>query len=281
MIVCFNGAFCPKEEVRVSPDDRGFLFGDGIYEVARTYGGRLFTLGRHLERLRYSLEQIRIRGVDLGKIEGIARELLSRNQLDQRDSIVYLQVTRGAAPRTHAFPNPPSSATLYGYAAPIVPKFDPIKGVAAITVPDNRWARCDIKSVSLLANCLANQQAAEAGAFEAIFVRDGVALEGSHTSLFAVIGGEVRTAPLTNYVLPGITRGIVLELAQAEGIQARETPIFLHELTRADEIFLAGTTTEVLGVVQLDGRPVSGGKPGKITSRLREAFCSFSQENGE
>ena len=281
MIVYFNGAFCPKEEVRISPDDRGFLFGDGIYEVARTYGGRLFALERHLERLRYSLEQIRISGVDLGKVEGIARELLTRNQLERRDSVVYLQVTRGAAPRTHAFPKPPAAATLYGYAAPIVPKFDPATGVAAITVPDNRWARCDIKSVSLLANCLANQQAAEASAFEALFVRDGVVLEGSHTSLFAVIGGEVRTVPLTNYVLPGITRGIVLELCRSQGIPARETPVFLPELLRADEVFLAGTTTEVLGVVQLDGRPVSGGKPGKVTSRLREAFCSFSQETSE
>jgi D-alanine transaminase len=234
MIVYFNGAYRPKDEVRLSPDDRGFLFGDGIYEVARTYGGKLFALDRHLERLRYSLEQIRITGVDLKQIETVARELLSRNQLERRDAVVYFQVTRGAAPRTHAFPNPAVGATIYGYAAPIVPKFDPVKGVVAITVPDTRWARCDIKSVSLLPNCLANQQAAEAGAFEALFVRDGVVLEGSHTSLFAVLGGEVRTAPLTNYVLPGITRAVVLELCREQGIPARETPVFLHELVRAD-----------------------------------------------
>jgi D-alanine transaminase len=279
MIVYFNGAFRSKDDVRVSPDDRGFLFGDGVYEVTRTYGGKLFALERHLDRLRYSLEQMRIGGVEIEKLGDESRELLRRNELGERDAIVYLQITRGAAPRSHAFPNPPAPATVYGYAAPIVPRFDPSKGVAAITVPDVRWARCDIKSVSLLANCLANQQAAEAGVFEAILVRDGVALEGSHTSLFAVIDGEVRTAPLTNYVLPGITRAVVLELCAANGIPARERPVFVHELPRAQELFLAGTTTEVLGLAQLDGRPVSGGRPGPVTSRLRELFCTFSSRN--
>jgi D-alanine transaminase len=281
MIVYFNGAYGPKDGVRVSPDDRGFLFGDGIYEVARTYGGKLFALERHLERLKYSLEQLRIGGVDTAALPTVCRELLRRNDLGTRDAVVYLQITRGAAPRTHAFPNPPAPPTIYGYAAPIQLKFDPVKGVAAIAIPDVRWARCDIKSVSLVANCMANQQAAEAGAFEAILVRDGVALEGSHTSLFAVIDGEVRTAPLTNYVLPGITRAVVVELCQSNGIPVRETPVFAHELPRAEEVFLAGTTTEVLGVVQIDGRPVSSGRPGKLTNRLRELFCTFSARNSE
>jgi D-alanine transaminase len=279
MIVYFNGAYGSKDGVRVSPDDRGFLFGDGVYEVARTYGGKLFALDRHLDRLRYSLDQMRIDGVDLEGLKGVCAELLRRNELTTRDAVVYLQITRGAAPRTHAFPKPPAPPTVYGYAAPIVPKFDPLKGVAAISVPDVRWARCDIKSVSLIANCMANQQAAEAGAFEAILVRDGVALEGSHTSLFAVIDGEVRTAPLTNYVLPGITRAVVIELCHANGIPVRETPVFAHQLWQAEEVFVAGTTTEVLGIVQLDGRPVSGGRPGKITNRLRELFCTFSSRN--
>jgi D-alanine transaminase len=281
MIVYFNGAFGPKDEVRVSPDDRGFLFGDGVYEVARTYGGRLFTLKRHLDRLRYSLAQLHITGVDVDGLGGVFQELLDRNELGSRDAMVYFQATRGAAVRSHAFPNPPAKPTMYAYAAPIVPRFDPAKGVAAISVADNRWARCDIKSVSLLANCLANQLAAEAGVFEAIFVRDGVALEGSHTSLFAVIDGEVRTAPLTNYVLPGITRGIVLEICREAGIPVRETPIFTHQLAKAEEVFLAGTTTEVLPVVQIDGRPVAAGRPGKTSNRLREMFCSFSSRNSE
>ena len=281
MIVYFNGTYGPKDGVRISPDDRGFLFGDGVYEVARTYGGKLFALNRHMDRLTYSLDQLRIRGVDLENLKSVCTELLRRNDLGTRDGVVYLQVTRGAAPRTHAFPNPAGPATVYGYAAPIAPKFDPLKGIAAITIPDIRWSRCDIKSVSLVANCLANQQAAEAGAFESVLVRDGVALEGSHTSLFAVIDGEVRTAPLTNYVLPGITRAIVIELCQSNGIPVRETPVYAQELPKADELFLAGTTTEVLGVVQLDGKPVSGGRPGEITNRLRELFCTFSARNSE
>ena len=281
MIAYFNGTFVPKEDVRVSPDDRGFLYGDGVYEVARTYGGKLFALDRHLSRLRYSLDQLRIGGVHVDELRDISVELLQRNELGSRDATVYLQITRGAAPRTHAFPSPAVAATVYAYAAPLIPKFDPKKGVPAITVADTRWARCDIKSVSLVANCLANQQAAEAGVFESIFVRDGVALEGSHTSFFAVIGGEVRTVPLTNYVLPGITRGVVLELCRSNGISAKETPIFAHQLTQAEELFLAGTTTEVLGVVQLDGRAVGNGRPGPLTSRLRELFCPFSSGTAE
>jgi D-alanine transaminase len=276
VIAYLNGTFVPKGEVRLTPDDRGFLFGDGVYEVARTYGGKLFALDRHLARLRYSLDQMRIRGGEIEKVPDVFRQLLERNQLDKKDAVVYLQVTRGTAPRTHAFPNPQVSPTVYGYAAPIVPKFDPEKGVAAICVPDTRWARCDIKSISLVANCLANQEAAEAGVFEAVFVRDGVALEGSHTSFFAVVSGEVRTAPLTNYVLPGITRGLVLELCATHGIPARETSIFAHELGQAEELFLAGTTTEVLPVVQLDGRAVRGGRPGPVTTRLRQLFRTLS-----
>jgi D-alanine transaminase len=281
VIAFFNGIFVPKDDVRVTPDDRGFLFGDGVYEVARTYGGKLFALDRHLARLRYSLDQLRIQGVELEKLPDVFRELLTRNKLESKDAVVYLQVTRGSALRTHAFPDSPVSPTVYGFAAAIVPKFDPQKGVAAITVADTRWARCDIKSVSLVANCLANQQAVEAGAFEAIFVRDGVALEGSHTSFFAVIGGEVRTAPLTNYVLPSVTRRLVVELCASHGMAVRETPIFQHELNQADELFLAGTTTEVLPVVKLDGHPVRGGRPGPVTNRLRELFCTLSSGKTE
>jgi D-alanine transaminase len=162
--------------------------------------------------------------------------------------------------------------TVYAYAAPIVPKVDPAVGVTAITVPDRRWSRCDIKTISLVANCLANQAAQEAGAFEALLVRDGAVLEGSHTSLFAVFGGEIRTAPLTNYILPGITREALLEICRGAGIPAVEQPIQLEELLRADEVFLAGTTIEALPVVMLDGRPVAEGKPGPVTRRLRELF---------
>lgn len=272
MTVYFNGSYQPKDAVRVSPDDRGFLLGDGVYEVARTYGGRLFALERHLDRLRYSLGELRISGVAVDGLGQVFEELLRRNGLTAGDALVYLQVTRGAARRAHGFPDPAVPPTVYAYAAPIALQFDPAKGVAAITVPDRRWARCDIKTISLVANCLANQEAQEAGAFEAIMVRDGVALEGSHTSLFGVFGGEVWTAPLSNYILPGITRAILIDVCRAAGIPAHERPIQLEQLRRADEVFLAGTTTEALGVVRLDGRPVGTGVPGPVTRRLRELF---------
>ena len=272
-IVYFNGDFVDKDAVRISPDERGWLFGDGVYEVTPSYDGRFFCVDRHLERLRRSLAEVRIMGIDVDALRDVSVELLERNGLARSGrAIVYLQVTRGAAPRAHAFPTPAVPPTVYGYAAPFVPKVDPEQGAAAITVPDIRWARCDIKSVALLPNCLANQEAREADAFEAIFVRDGMALEGTHTNLFAVIGGEVWTAPKTNYVLPGITRGVVLELCAEGRIPACERPVTLQALRRADEIFLAGTTTEVLPVVRLDGAPVGDGRPGAITRALRTLF---------
>jgi len=271
-IVFFNGQYLPKDQVRLSPDDRGFLFGDGVYEVTRTYDGKLFLLQQHLERLKYSLSELCIMGVDVGGLAQVSRELLRRNQLERANAIVYIQVTRGAAPRTHAFPRPPVPATVYAYASAVTPKMDPEIGVKVIAAPDLRWARCDIKSIALAANVLANQAAAEAGGAEAILVRDGVALEGSHSSFFAVFGDEVRTAPRSNYILPSITRQWAIDLCAREHIALRETPVFAHQLQKADEMFLAGTTTEIMPIVTLDGWSVGTGRPGPITKRLRAAF---------
>jgi D-alanine transaminase len=271
-IVYFNGRYVSKDQVRLSPDDRGFVFGDGVYEVVRTYGGRLFALEPHLERLRYGLRELAIDGIDVDGLRDVCRELIGRNDLGAGDATVYLQVTRGTAPRTHFFPDPPVPATVYAQAGRFSLKGDPAKGVHAITVPDTRWARCDIKSLQLLANCLAQQRARRAGAQEALLVRDGVVLEGSYTSLFFVLDGEVRTAPKTNYILPGITREIVLELCRAHGIPAREIPVLSHDLARATEAFLAGTTFEVMPVVRIDGAAVGEGNPGAVTRRLQDLF---------
>jgi D-alanine transaminase len=272
MIAYFNSRYLPKADIRIEPDDRGFLLGDGVYEVTPCYDGRFLALERHLDRLRSGLEQLRIEGADLAAIEAASQELIRRNGLDTGKAIVYFQVTRGVGPRTHAFPKPPVPPTVYGYAAGVAPKFDPAVGVSAISVPDLRWSRCDIKSISLVANCLANQQAQEAGAFEAILVRDGVALEGTHTGLLAVFDGEVWTGPKTTLALPSITRDLVLELCAELGIAAREAPIRHERLPRADEIILVGTTTEVLSVVRLDGGLVGDGRPGPISARLLAAF---------
>jgi D-alanine transaminase len=271
-LVYFNGSYMPKDQVRISPDDRGFLFADGIYEVARSYGGRFFELGAHLQRMRNGLAALAIDGVRAESLEDVFTTLLERNGLGREPATVYAQVTRGASPRTHFFPDPPVAATVYAEAKPFTPKGDPAKGAAVITVPDTRWARCDIKTVGLTANCLANQRAHAAGALEAIFVRDGVALEATASSFFAVVDGEVRTAPASNYILPSITRGVVLRICAREKIPHRETPVYLDDLARASELFLAGTTLEVMPIVTVDGKPVGSGRPGPVAQRLGALF---------
>ncbi len=271
-IVFFNGTYMPKQEVRLSPDDRGFLFADGVYEVVRSYGGKLFGLDQHLERMANGLSALRIEGITSGNLAPVCQELLDRNELETADALVYLQITRGAAPRMHAFPDPSVTPTVYAAPRAFTPKGDQAIGVPVITTPDQRWTRCDIKSVALLPNCLANQLARERGAPEALLVRDGVVLEGTHTSFFGVFDGVVRTAPLTNYILPSITRAAALTLCREHGIPAVEAPIYELELERADELFLAGTTMEIMPIVSVDGRQVGAGKPGPVAKRLLELF---------
>jgi D-alanine transaminase len=270
--VYFNGAFVAKDEVRISPDDRGFLFADGVYEVARSYGGRFFELDAHLRRLASGLTAIEIHGVDAPALGNVFTKLLGLNGLETADATVYTQVTRGAAPRTHWFPTTPIPPTVYVECKPFAPRGDPKVGIAVITVPDIRWSRCDIKAVALLPNCLANQRARAAGALEAIFIRDGVAIEATSSSFFAVVDGEVRTAPASNYILPSISRAVVLRLCDEAGLPHRETPVFVEDLTRATELFLASTTLEVMPVVQVDGWPVREGIPGPVATRLHEMF---------
>jgi D-alanine transaminase len=270
--VYLSGAYLPKDKAHLSPDDRGFLFADGIYEVVRSYGGTLFGLEPHLNRMANGLAALRITGVDVAELATVCRELLERNELERADALVYLQITRGAAPRTHFFPDPPTSPTVYATTMRFQPKGDPALGVKVITAPDQRWTRCDIKSVALLPNCLAAQTAREAGASEALLVRDGVVLEGTHTSFFAVIDGVVRTAPLSNYILPSITRQAALDLCVRHGIPALPAPVFLHDLAAADELFLAGTTMEIMPIVEVDGHPVGSGAPGPVAGRLLALF---------
>ncbi len=203
MTVYFNGRYMPKEEVRISPDDRGWLFGDGVYEVIRTYGRRLFRLESHLARLSRSLRELRL---PFDKAEGlgaVCNELLARNTVPTDEASIYLQITRGAAPRYHGFPSPATPPTVYACVQPLKPDVEgQQKGIRAILVSDNRWGRCDVKSVALLANVLAFQRALDEGAQEAVFVRDGLVTEGSHSNAFAVVDGVVRTAPLGGPFFP-------------------------------------------------------------------------------
>jgi len=274
MIAYFNGQFMQKDEVRISPDDRGFLFADGVYEVIRVYNGKLFRAEDHLERMTRSLGELRIRGVNVPEFRDISEELIRENHLDKEGAVVYIQITRGATfPRKHVFPEEDTPPTLYAFAAPFAsPLQQWEEGVKIILVSDIRWTRCDIKTVSLLPNALGNQQAKENGAAEAVFVRDGVITEGSHTNFAAVSEGQLLTFPECNYILPGITRKVVLELCGELDIPVREFPVFEKDLKNADECMILGTTTEVMPVVQVDDRMVGDGKPGQITMKLHHAF---------
>ena len=273
MIVYFNGDFIPKEEVAFSPDDRGLLFADGVYEVVRSYEGRLFKMQEHMNRLDRSLRELRIEMPDTGLFVDVCARLLEENGLARGDAVVYMQVTRGVAPRMHAFPKEPTAPTVYATPAPfeVVPeKWE--NGVKVILAPDTRWARCDIKSLALLPNVLASQRAAECGVEEAILVRDGAVTEGSHTSFCAVFDGQVVTSPLSNYILPGITRQVALDLCVDLGIPVVQFPIAEARLKDAEEMMLLGTGSEVMPVVQVDDWQVGDGRPGPVTGRLLAAY---------
>ncbi|HEU4628453.1 MAG TPA: aminotransferase class IV, partial [Gemmatimonadaceae bacterium] len=272
----------PRDEARVSVNDRGFLFGDGAYEVTRAVNGRLFEAERHRRRLARTLRglQIEVPEATLDELDAVAGRLLRENGLTEGEATIYLQVTRGAAvPRTHHFPPAGTPPTIYLAASRFVPP-DALRarGASAVTVPDIRWARCDLKTVNLLPNALAKQRAVAAGADEAIFVRDGVVLEGAHTNVFAVLDGELRTAPATNLILPGVTRDVVLELARTAGLPVREYPLLHDELLAVSELFVTSTTSDVLPVVRVDGRPVGDGAPGSVAQRLHEALVQRMSE---
>ena len=269
-----NGEYLSRDRATISVDDRGFLLSDGIYEVTPAYQGRLFRIEQHMRRLRHGLDALRIDFDPVGLPEVHAR-LIADNALDAEDvAIVYLQITRGVAPRTHYFPPEGTRPTVYAFAEayhrPESARWE--RGYEAITVPDDRWARVDIKSIGLLPNVLAQQAAVDAGVADALLVRDGVALEGSHNNVFAVLDGVLTTHPATQRILHGVAREYVIELARALDLPVEERPVLLEEMRGADEIFFTGTTTEVRPTVRLDGKPVGDGTVGPIASALYDAF---------
>ncbi len=274
--VHLNGEWLPLSQARVPVLDRGFIFGDGVYEVIPVYGRRPFRLPQHLARLARSLEAIRLEPpLDAPGWTALIDELLARNPGGDRS--VYLQVTRGPASRDHAFPRAPKP-TVFAMVSPLNPP-DPAlleKGAAAVVLEDIRWSRCDIKSVNLLANILLRQQAVERGALEAILVRDGLVTEGAASNVFIVRDGEIRTPPTSRFMLPGITRDLVLELARAHGLPCREVPVSEAELRGADEIWITSSTREILPVTRLDGRPVGGG-PGHVWRRIMPLYQEYKR----
>lgn len=272
MIAYFNGSWVDHDSIAVSPEDRGFLFADGVYEVIRAYGGRPFAVAEHAARLARSLSAIQVAWPARALLPDLIGRLLAENDLAASDALIYVQITRGAAPRKHRFPPAQTPPTAYAVARAWSPTPDLAGGVAAILAPDTRWARCDIKSIGLLPNVLAHQQAVEAGAAEAIFVRDGVVTEGTRTNVCAVRDGEVHTHPLDNHVLPGVTLAEVARLCRALRIPWRERAVTPAELVEADEVLLLGTTMEVTPVVQLDDCPVGHGGPGPVAAALLAAL---------
>jgi D-alanine transaminase len=273
--VYLNGDFIAKEAAKLSVDDRGFVFGDGIYEVVRVIEGRIFAWHEHEARMARGLGAVRIPfgPADVAGLEAVCNRLIADNNLRSGEATIYLQVTRGTAPRTHYFPPAGTPPTVYAAASKFTPSADMRdKGIKAITFPDFRWARCDLKTVNLMGAVLARQAAHENGAYEALLIRDGMLTEGAATNAFAVIDGVVRTYPLSNYILPGVSRMYAVEAARAIGVTVLEEPVTQTEMLAAPELFIAGTTTDIAPIVSLDGKPVGNGTPGPVTRRVQKAF---------
>lgn len=267
LIVYLNGEYLPLNQAKVSVLDRGFLFGDGIYEVIPVYGGKPFRLAEHLERLGNSLAGIRM----VSPLSALAwQDVFSQLIQGMEDQQIYLQITRGVGPkRDHAFPSG-VEPSVFAMCTPIAPI--PASGVKAITVPDIRWQWCHIKAVTLLANVLQRQQAVELGCAEAIMVRDGYANEGAASNLFAVVDGVLLTPPKGNDILPGITRDLVVEIAQDNFMPLEQRRIVVDELRQAEEVWLTSSTREVLPVIELDGRKVGKGEPGSVWVRMNALY---------
>ena len=278
--VYLNGAFLPLAQATVPVLDRGFIFGDGVYEVIPVYSAQPFRLDEHLGRLALSLEAIRIRNpLALAGWRRIVLDLIQANP-HLEDQSLYIQVTRGVAPRDQAFPSPEVSPTVLAMSLPLATPSPALvqSGVSAITALDIRWQRCNIKATSLLANVLLRQEAVDHGVAETLMLRDGYLTEGSSSNIFIVKDGLLLAPPKNQYMLPGITYDVVLELAQANGLPCRIGPVSEAQLRTADEIWLTSSTKEVLAVVALDGMAVHDGKPGPVFRRMYALYQAFKNQ---
>jgi D-alanine transaminase len=274
--VYLNGEFLPLAEAKIPVLDRGFILGDGVYEVIPAYGRTLFRLKEHLARLAYSLREVRIDNPhDDAAWTRLLQSVVDRNPWE--DQSVYLQVTRGVAPRSQEFPKTRVAPTVFimSYAMRSPSRESREQGVAVITREDYRWHRCDIKSISLLANCLLRQDAEDAGCAEVILVRDNYVTEGSTCHVLLVKNGVIVTPPKDWRILPGITYDLALELAQAGGLPTQVRPVKPEELFSADEIWLSSSTKEVLPVTKVDGKPVGNGRPGPVYAHMHALFQEY------
>lgn len=272
-IVYFNGKFKPKEEIKVSPDDRGFLLADGIYEVVRWYEGFFYDMSSHHIRLKRSMRELRINWAESDLFPSIAHDLIKHNNLLNQSSLVYFQVTRGVAKRTHHFPSPEVSPTVYACAWGFIPDNASTEpGIKVMLKEDIRWARCDIKSVALLANTICFQEAYENGLKECIFVRNGFITEGTRSNIFFVMDGTLYTHPESNWVLSGVTRKNVLRITQESGINVREEALEEKRLRFAQEAFITNSSAEITPVIDVGGNIIGEGVPGRVTRLLIDKF---------
>ncbi|MBK9160916.1 MAG: D-amino acid aminotransferase [Nitrosomonadales bacterium] len=279
MTIYLNGQYMPVEEAKISVLDRGFIFGDGVYEVIPVYSRRPFRMEEHLLRLQYSLDGIRLTNpLSAPEWATIVNELVARST--EEDQYVYLHVTRGAAKRDHVFPVPPVPPTVFAMSNPLTsPPPELLEaGVSCITAEDNRWLRCDIKSISLLPNVLLRQMSVDACCTETILIRDNAFLtEGSASNIFLVKNGKLLAPPKDNLMLPGITYDVMLEIAAASGIPHEVRRILKEELFDADELMLTSSTKEVLAITTLDGKSVGSGKPGAVFDQLNRGYQDFKR----
>ena len=277
-MVFLNGKFMPIEEAHVPVLDRGFIFGDGVYELIPVYSRVPFRMDEHLARLERSLAAVRIRNpYSRAEWREIILQLVAKQSFD--DQGVYFQVTRGVAKRDHAFPKD-AVPTVFIMANPLVnPPLELVeRGAAAVSAIDDRWQHCDIKSISLIGNCLLRQVSADVGAVETILFRDGKLTEASASNVFVVKGGLILSPPKSNLILPGITYDVIAEIAQAAGLALEYRNISEAEVRGADEVWVTSSSKEVLAIVTLDGRPVAGGKPGPVFRRVHALYQEFKQK---
>ncbi|TAK88230.1 MAG: D-amino acid aminotransferase [Betaproteobacteria bacterium] len=277
-MVFLNGKFLPIEEAKIPVLDRGFIFGDGVYELVPVYSRVAFRLDEHLARLERSLAETRIRNpYSRAQWRDIIYRLVDEQPFE--DQGVYFQVTRGVAKRDHAFPNG-VEPTVFMMSNPLVtpPRELVEKGAAAVSAQDNRWLRCDIKSISLIGNCLLRQLSAEGGENETILFRDGRLTEASASNVFAVKRGVILSPPKSHLILPGITYDVVTELARANGLPIEFRDVTEAEVRSADEIWVTSSSKEVLAIVTLDGKPVGEGRPGAVFARMYPLYQEFKQK---
>jgi D-alanine transaminase len=275
-LVYLNGEYLPLSQAKISVLDRGFLFGDGVYEVMPWYQGRFLGFKAHIDRLNQSLSGIRL-AAPYTQAQWL--EILLPLMDNTRNQYIYLQVTRGVAPkRDHLFPHP-TVPTVFAMCNDIPPFLEREQGIQGLTIEDNRWARCNIKATALLANLLLKQQAADADCGEAILVKNGYVTEGSASNVFAVIDGVLMTAPKSPDILAGITREIILELAQAHHIPFSEQAIPVAALKTASEIWVASSTREIVPIVLLDGEMVADGKAGAVWHKMNTLYQAYKQQS--